>query len=157
MKTGTVQGGPTEMEGRKLKFALFAAGIVVSMAVLLYAAINQDGGGLAFYMTVEEFLDNPPEGNNFRVNGKVKEGSIDRLPTGLDVAFVVTDGQRDLPVVYHGIIADTFVDGADVVVEGAMGGEGQFVASTMLAKCPSKYESADGEHPEDVPYGSQPN
>ena len=155
MMTGTVQGGPTEMDGRKLKFVLFAVGILVSMAVLLYAAINQDGGGLAFYMTVEEFLDDPPEGNNFRVNGKVKEGSIQRMPSGMDVAFVVTDGQRELPVVYHGIIADTFVDGADVVVEGAMGDEGQFVASTMLAKCPSKYEAAEGEHPDDVPYESK--
>ena len=143
------------MDGRRMKFVLFAAGILVSMAVLLYAAINQGGGGLAFYMTVEEFLENPPAGDNFRVNGKVKEGSIERLPSGMDVAFVMTDGQRTLPVVYHGIIADTFVDGADVVVEGAMGDEGQFVASTMLAKCPSKYESADGQHPEDVPYESK--
>lgn len=144
------------MENRKLKFAVFTAGVLVSMGLLLYAAIGQDGG-LAYYLTVEEFLDNPPAGNdNFRINGKVKDGSIERLPSGMDVRFTITDGNRELPVSYHGIIADTFVDGADVVVEGGLGGDGVFVAKTMLAKCPSKYEATEGEHPDDVPkYGTQ--
>ncbi len=68
-----------------------------------------------------------------------------REPSGQDVTFVVTDGTASLPVNYHGIIPDTFVDGADVVVEGRLGEDGTFVAHTMLAKCPSKYEAADGE------------
>ena len=146
------------MDGRKLKFLVFGVGILLSMAVLLYAAIQNDGGGLAFYMTVEEFLETPPEGDNFRVNGKVKPGTIQRMSSGMDVAFVMTDGQRELPVTYHGIIADTFVDGADVVVEGDLDANGTFVATNMLAKCPSKYEAADGSHPDDVPiYGTQSN
>jgi cytochrome c-type biogenesis protein CcmE len=146
------------MDGRRIKFLVFGVGILLSMAVLLYAAIRNDGGGLAFYLTVEEFLENPPDGDNFRVNGKVKPGSIVRHSSGMDVAFVMTDGERDLPVSYHGIIADTFVDNADVVVEGNLDGGGTFVASTMLAKCPSKYEAAEGTHPDDVPvYGTQSN
>ena len=52
-----------------------------------------------------------------------------------------------LAVNYHGIIPDTFVDGADVVVEGALSTDGTFDAHTLLAKCPSKYESAD-EYPD---------
>ena len=59
------------------------------------------------------------------------------------VAFVMTDGGRELPVRYHGIIPDTFVDDADVVVEGALGADGTFAAHTLLAKCPSKYEAAE--------------
>jgi len=146
------------MDARKLKFLLFGAGILASMALLLYAAINQQGGGLAYYVTVGEFLENPPTGTNFRINGKVQHGSIERLPSGLDVAFVMTDGTRELPVAYHGIIPDTFVDGADVVVEGAPGSDGRFVADNMLAKCPSKYEAAGDTHPDDVPvYGTQSN
>ena len=59
------------------------------------------------------------------------------------VRFVMTDGGASMPVNYHGIIPDTFVDGADVVVEGQIDGSGTFQAHTLLAKCPSKYEAAD--------------
>jgi len=34
------------------------------------------------------------------------------------------------------------VDGADVVIEGGLRQDGTFVASNLLAKCPSKYEAA---------------
>ena len=142
------------MENRKLKFTIFAVGVVVSMGLLLYAAIGQDSG-LAYYLTVEEFLQDPNGEDNFRVNGTVKDGTIQRMPSGMDVEFHITDGVAEMPVSYHGIIPDTFVDGADVVVEGSMGSDGTFVASMMLAKCPSKYEAAEDAHPEDVPYGTQ--
>jgi cytochrome c-type biogenesis protein CcmE len=94
---------------------------------------------------VTEFLAEPESAaDGFRVNGKVEAGTIVRLPTGQDVTFVMTDGRSTLPVVYHGIVPDTFVDGADVVVEGSLTPGGTFQASTLLAKCPSKYEAADG-------------
>ena len=100
-------------------------------------------GGFAYYVSVSEFLAKGADrGANFRINGKVAEGSIERLPTGQDVSFVMTDGAVSLPVRYHGIIPDTFVDGADVVVEGALLKDGAFEATTLLAKCPSKYEAA---------------
>jgi cytochrome c-type biogenesis protein CcmE len=84
----------------------------------------------------------------------VADGTIVRMPTGQDVTFVVTDGDATLPVRYHGIIPDTFVDGADVVVEGQLTGDGTFEAHTLLAKCPSKYEAADGTEQEMPGYGS---
>lgn len=138
------------MDNRKLKFAIFLVGILVSMALLIYAAIGQDGG-LAYYVTVEEYVNDPPkDDDNIRLNGKVKHGSIVRLPSGMDVTFTITDGNAELPVAYHGIVADTFVDGADVVVQGDLDQTGTFVADMMLAKCPSKYEAAGDEHPDDV-------
>jgi cytochrome c-type biogenesis protein CcmE len=48
-------------------------------------------------------------------------------------------------VAYHGIIPDTFVDDAAVVVEGQLQDDGTFRAHTLLAKCPSKYEAAEVE------------
>ena len=57
------------------------------------------------------------------------------------------DGGATLPVDFAGIIPDTFVDDADVVVEGNRRADGIFAATTLLAKCPSKYESADGQAP----------
>jgi len=144
------------MDKRKLKFLLPGVGIAASIVFLVVIGIGQSDG-LAYYLTVGEFLENrPADTENFRINGKVQEGSIVRMTSGMDVTFVITDGAASLPVSYHGVVPDTFVDGADVVVEGNLGGDGTFVADGMLAKCPSKYESAEGEeHPEDIPYDSQ--
>ena len=43
------------------------------------------------------------------------------------------DGMQDYPVVYRGIAPDTFTDDVDVVVEGWLGKDGTFHATTLLA------------------------
>jgi cytochrome c-type biogenesis protein CcmE len=140
-----------------MKFLLLGVGIVASMGFLLIVGMNRPGG-LAYYLSVSEFVQAPDRvTGDFRINGKVADGTIERQPTGQDVAFAMTDGANRLPVSYHGIIPDTFVDGADVVVEGRLRDDGVFEAHTLLAKCPSKYEAADGagdsygKHPEEIP------
>lgn len=131
------------MDRRRLKFVLLGVGLVLSMAVLLWAGLDRPGG-FVYYLTVSEFLVQPAQATDgFRVNGKVVQGSIERAPSGEDVAFTMSDGASQLAVRYHGIIPDTFVDDADVVVEGRLGSDRVFAATTLLAKCPSKYESAD--------------
>ena len=83
------------------------------------------------------------------------------LTTGLDTArepggrvtrFVMRDstGAHTYPVVYRGITPDTFTDEVDVVVEGRLGQDGTFQATTLLAKCASRYENA----PERPGYGA---
>ena len=124
------------------KFILIGGGVLLSMALLV--VVGTQGSGVGYYMTVAEFLEAPNDTRNgLRVNGKVVHGTIDRLNTGEDVGFSMTDGEATLAVYYRGIIPDTFVDGADVVVEGQLQPDGVFAAHTLLAKCPSKYESAD--------------
>lgn len=142
------------MDKKRLKFVLLGLGMLVSMGFLLVVGMSRPGG-FAYYMTVSEFLQTPErQTEGYRINGKVEEGSIVRMPSGQDVAFVMTDGATTLPVNFHGIIPDTFVDGADVVVEGRLQSDGKFEAHTLLAKCPSKYEAAEEEgktHPDSVP------
>ncbi|NIM00924.1 MAG: hypothetical protein GTN89_08490 [Acidobacteria bacterium] len=130
------------MQLPQTKFVVIGAGVVLSMAVLVF--VGTQGSGMGYYMTVSEFLETPVDAHaGMRVNGKVVEGTIEREATGEDVAFQMTDGIATLAVYYRGIIPDTFVDGADVVVEGRLQDDGVFAAHTLLAKCPSKYESAD--------------
>ena len=128
------------------KFILIGGGVLLSMVMLV--VVGTQGSGVGYYMTVAEFLETPTDTRNgLRVNGKVVLGTIDRMDTGEDVGFTMTDGEATLAVYYRGIIPDTFVDGADVVVEGQLQPDGVFAAHTLLAKCPSKYESAD-EYPD---------
>jgi cytochrome c-type biogenesis protein CcmE len=44
-----------------------------------------------------------------------------------------------LTVDFRGAVPDTFKPGAEVIVEGGFKGE-VFHASTLMTKCPSKYE-----------------
>jgi cytochrome c-type biogenesis protein CcmE len=130
------------MERPRLKFLILGTGVLLSMGLLLVVGMNRPDG-LVYYLTVSEFLGQPaPDSRDYRVNGRVVVGSIERAPSGRDVRFVMTDGAASLPVAYHGIIPDTFVDEAAVVVEGRLE-DGSFRAHTLLAKCPSKYEAAD--------------
>ena len=132
------------MDRRRLKFVLLGAGIAVTMGLMMTLAFRQSDG-LYYYLTVGEFLEQGARlDDGYRVNGKVAPGTIERLPSGEDVRFLITDGSATLPVAYHGIIPDTFVDEAEVVVQGYLQEDGTFQAQSLLAKCPSKYEAADG-------------
>jgi len=123
-----------------ITISLLAAGFAVLFGVGLR-------GSLVYYLTVSEFLERRAEdlGDNFRVNGNVLEGSIERTPGAIGARFIATDGAHRLPVVYAKETPDTFVDGSEIVVEGQLGPDGVFVAHTLMAKCPSKYEAQNRE------------
>jgi cytochrome c-type biogenesis protein CcmE len=124
---------------------LIGGALVVSVAVyLMVSSIEQTR---VYYLTPTELaqrvsLDSTFRHTGVKIGARVVAGSIDRKPGGREYAFQVTDGSRTLPVIYHGIAPDTFTDSVDVVVEGRMGPDGTFRATTLLAKCASRYENA---------------
>jgi cytochrome c-type biogenesis protein CcmE len=121
------------------KIAISIGVLVVAFTALVGLSLQ---GSMVYYLTVSEYLDHPPSSwdRHFRVNGRVQPGSIQKQPGVLGARFVMTDGQRTLPVVYRKEVPDTFLDDSEVVVEGGMR-DGTFEAQTLFAKCPSKYES----------------
>jgi cytochrome c-type biogenesis protein CcmE len=84
------------------------------------------------------------------MGARVVPGTIDRDASGRAVKFSVTDGAKVIPVSYRGVIPDTFTDSVDVVVEGRYHSDGTFVATTLLAKCASRYENAPDKY-QDTP------
>jgi len=133
------------VDRKRLKFVLLGAGVVLSMVFLIWAGLDRPGG-FVYYLTVSEFMQQDRRGTDgFRINGKVVDGTIERQTSGEDVSFLMSDGVASLAVRYHGVIPDTFVDGADVVVEGRLADDHTFEAHTLLAKCPSKYEAAEDD------------
>jgi cytochrome c-type biogenesis protein CcmE len=73
-----------------------------------------------------------------RIGGLVKSGSLHR-GDNLLIRFKVSDGDNDIAVRYQGIVPDLFREGQGVVAEGALDGEGTFVADTVLAKHDERY------------------
>lgn len=85
-----------------------------------------------------------------KVGARVVDGTIVRDPSGRSLTFKMTDGAQVYDVRYVGIAPDTFTDGVDVVVEGRLDAQGTFQATTLLAKCASRYENAPDKY-QDTP------
>jgi cytochrome c-type biogenesis protein CcmE len=94
-----------------------------------------------YHMEVSELLaqGGAAYGEKVRLGGKVVEGSIQSEPSGNETRFSITDGTKSVPVAYRGAVPDAFKPGADIVMDGALSPSGTFEASSLLAKCPSKY------------------
>lgn len=120
------------------------AAVVVFVLAGAYLAYSGARSSMAYYLTVGELLDRTGTVRNadVRLSGTVSSGTIARDPIAGTVAFEVTDGSRQIPVQYRGVVPDAFKDGAEVVVEGRFDGQ-TFTAARLFAKCPSKFETTD--------------
>ena len=139
------------------KFALGGLLVLSTATYLMASSIDETG---MYYLTPNELQAKVVSDPSFydpgiKVGGRVVKGTIERAPSGREVRFVMTDssGTARYPVVYRGITPDTFTDEVDVVVEGRLGQDGTFHATTLLAKCASRYESM----PEGGPAGPMPH
>ncbi len=127
----------------------FLLGGLVILGTASYLAAKTTTETATYYLTPVELQAKVAADDDFRDNGvkvgaKVVPGSIVRAPSGKEVAFRMMDstGAVSYPVVYRGIIPDTFTDSVDVVVEGRLDDQGTFQATVLLAKCASRYENA---------------
>ncbi len=129
------------MSRTRIKFIL-AIGIVgLALSYLVYGGVKE---GKVYYLTVEELKERVPSvyKEKVRVSGKVVTGTIKKEIDG-SLEFQITDGKQIIDVQYKGIIPDIFKDGVEAVVEGLYTPANVFNANVLLAKCPTKYESAD--------------
>ena len=132
----------------RTKFLVGALAIVLPAGWLMAKSTTDTG---VYYLTPSELgtkiaKDPSLYETGIKVGARVVPGSIVRDPGGRSVAFVMTDGAKTFPVTYRGLAPDTFTDSADVVVEGRLGRDGTFRATTLLAKCASRYEAAPDKY-----------
>jgi cytochrome c-type biogenesis protein CcmE len=127
------------MTPRQRRIAL-VVGIVagVSLAALLAMRAFQDNV-MFFFDPSQVASGDAPVDKRFRLGGMVRPGTIERAPGSLQMQFVVTDFQRDVPVRYTGVVPDLFRENQGVVAHGRLGADGIFVADEILAKHDENY------------------
>jgi len=121
---------------RRRNLGLLVVGLVAAAAIL-YLVVSNFSANTVYYLKVSE-LQSSYHGEQVRVSGKVLPGSISRQ--GDKLSFTAYDGSGRMRVEYQGVVPDIFKNNADVVVEGTYDGQ-VFHAHTLLAKCPSKFQS----------------
>lgn len=126
---------------RAVRWSFVIAGLLIAGAVL-YLVLANTRASAEYYMTMGELRQcTTCSSQTVRVAGQVATGTIQRDNKTQVLRFTMTDGKLSMPVVYGGIVPDAFKPGLTVVVEGHIQ-DGTFQAKTLLAKCPSKFQSA---------------
>ena len=134
-----------EIRARHRRFAWIAAGIVL-LGIATALVLNAFRSNLVFFYTPTQVFGNEaPRDRNFRIGGLVEPGSLTRSSGSVEVSFRVTDNAQTIPVVYKGILPDLFKEGKGVVAQGALGADGVFVASQVLAKHDENYMPPEAE------------
>jgi cytochrome c-type biogenesis protein CcmE len=127
------------MKAKHQRLALAIAALVaIAGAGLLAASALRDKA--AYFRTPAELAAaGSPVGEPMRLGGMVAAGSIQKLPDGVSIRFVATDGKASVPVVYTGIVPDLFKEKSGMVADGAMRADGTFAAEKILAKHDERY------------------
>lgn len=127
------------------KFLLGAGVIVASVAVLMAQGVKEFGQYSLKPSELAQRVSRDPGlyETGLKMEAKVVPGTIRRDAATQTIEFQVTDGTQTYPVTYRGLAPDTFTDAQEieVVVEGRLGRDGIFRATTLLAKCGSRYEA----------------
>ncbi len=126
------------MTRKQRRFALIGTGLAVLAlsAALVLSALKES---IIFFNSPTDLVEKHiAPGTRIRLGGLVKPGSLVR-GDNLLIRFEVTDGNREIPVVYQGIVPDLFREEQGVIAEGALDPQGTFRADTILAKHDEKY------------------
>lgn len=125
------------------KFFIGIPVVIIAIGLLFFNAVRTGN----YYYTVSELKSMGEEAyqQNIRVEGLVQAGTIKFEAQTRETRFVLEDEEKPgviLPVIYKGVVPDTFAPGVQVVAEGKYHRDGIFIATNLTAKCASKYEPA---------------
>ena len=125
----------------KLAVVLFVLACVsAAAAIVLY----QLRANINYFYTPTEVLEAAPLGENLRLGGYVKQGSITYLEDG-KVRFVLTDGNAEIRVHYANLLPALFAEGEAAVVNGKLQTATLLIARQVLAKHDENYRPPEME------------
>ncbi|SHN49237.1 cytochrome c maturation protein CcmE [Desulfovibrio litoralis] len=139
------------MNGKKNNKAYLIALVffLCGAGYLIFSGFSENS---IYFLNVSEALAMPTEERKAaRLFGTVGEENLQIPSPGSKNALIFKLQDKDMNnqniiVQYKGTIPDTFKAGVEVIVEGSFDQSGSnFVAKTLMTKCPSKYEKENRE------------
>lgn len=119
----------------------FLIGGVIILAALSYMIYGGMQEAIVYFVTPSELkATEKASGDKFlRMGGMVVQGSLQKDLQNLTYRFELTDGTSTFPVYFKGLPPDLFTEGKGAVVEGRIGKDGVFQATTIMAKHAEEY------------------
>jgi cytochrome c-type biogenesis protein CcmE len=125
------------MQTRK-RFVIGGLVIVGALFYIMYGGMQE--AMVYFKMPSELQAEESRSRDKFlRMGGMVVKGSLQADVKNLTYRFDLSDGTASIPVLFKGIPPDLFTEGKGAVVEGRMGADGVFQATTIMAKHAEEY------------------
>ncbi len=129
----------------------FIFGGIIILAALSYLIIGSMREAIVYFKTPSELKADKgaSKGKSLRIGGMVLAGSLEKDLKSLTYRFRITDGVESVPVYFRGVPPDLFSEGKGAVIEGRLGEDGVFQATTIMAKHAEEYSPPkNGGHTE---------
>lgn len=133
------------MSKNKKNNGVYLVALVLFLGGLGYMVFSAISSESVYFLNVSEALAmKPADLKSARLFGKVSGNNLKRRADHMGVDFVIKDKVNPgdtIEINYQGVVPDTFKPGVEVIVEGAMAHDRHvFKATSLITKCPSKYE-----------------
>jgi cytochrome c-type biogenesis protein CcmE len=131
-----------------IKRKRFLIGGSIILAAISYLIVGGMKQAMVYFKMPSELRaeENAMQGKFVRMGGMVVKGSLQKDLQNLTYRFELTDGNGTFPVYFKGVPPDLFSEGKGAVVEGRIGSDGVFHATTIMAKHSEEYSPhADGK------------
>lgn len=115
--------------------------IIVIVAVVLFCVLGS--GGTAASLSVAQAASGDYQGKKVQVAGAVVQDSYTSEGSSAVFSIADDDTAATLRVTYSGAMPATFGNGVTAICTGVIDGDG-LTCTSLVTKCPSKYESAEG-------------
>ena len=119
----------------------FLIGGFVILAAVSYLIVGGMKEAMVYFKMPSELRaeESSMQGKFVRMGGMVVKGSLHKDLQNLTYRFDLTDGKSNFPVFFKGVPPDLFTEGKGAVVEGRIGSDGVFHATTIMAKHAEEY------------------
>jgi cytochrome c-type biogenesis protein CcmE len=152
----------TRAEPRRWVGPLVASGLAMVAAAIAGLVLTGMQDNAIYSKPVDQLLASKAKfvGRPVRAEGNLIHGSLVKREQPCEYRFSITKNGAELPVRFaQCVVPDTFRDVPDldvgVTVEGELQNDDTFEATSVLAKCPSKYEMKQRKDKgEQMPHGS---
>ncbi len=124
----------------RLNKIFIIASLLISIILILYSILRALETNIDLYLTPTQVESGEYNiDKSFKLGGMVKKGSFKKSES-LEIKFTVTDFNKEIEVVYVGILPNLFKENSGVVVSGHLDKEKKiFTADEILAKHDETY------------------
>ncbi len=124
----------------RLNKILIITSLLISITLILYSILRALETNIDLYLTPTQIESGEYNTDkNFKLGGMVKKDSL-KQSESMEIEFTVTDFNKEVEVVYVGILPNLFKENSGVVASGYLDKENNvFIANEILAKHDETY------------------